>query len=93
LGFTVEEFITLQEVDGLPKGGVWDIVPELWENAKAYMRDEESGIFHVVFKTLHASAQNGNDVDSQMLINIVRGIDWLRVPGGACLVLSAQMVK
>jgi hypothetical protein len=69
LGFTVEEYITLQE--GLND----EESPKKWETAKAYLRgngdDLMTDLFHVVFSKMHASAEKGDDVDRQMLVDIV----------------------
>jgi hypothetical protein len=63
---------------------------ERWEDVKTFLNGKGTQTkFYTVFRELHDSAERGNSVDRQMLIDIVANIHW--VPGYYGLISTRRM--
>jgi hypothetical protein len=65
-----------------------------WDFVVAYLSEMEMGKrFYTLFQELHASAEGGNSVDRQILVDIVEATCWKHVPGYEALGQARRMKK
>lgn len=59
-----------------------------------YMRQKgtETKLYKVI-RELHESAEGGNDVDRQVLVDIVKGINWFNLPGYGEIGRTRKMIR